>query len=374
MIRLSLQPMAAQIRLVFWILFFVLSANLGIAAGSDSLLTARMDSSGLHAMEYPKDTIWPKSVTDYYDDYSNMLGLFLYAKQKYSSFGVYDISTNKTLLYSPNKQLNMGFGFNYKWLGIGIAFNLGFVNNDDDLYGKTKRLDWQTNIYTNKAVFDFYLQSYIGHYIENPEQVFSGWNNGDAPYIRPDLSTVSLGLSGMHVFNHKKFSYKAAFMQTAVQKKGAGSFLLGASFFVQGIAGDSSIFPKTSDFDSLPPVIAHSAIYFGLRTAYAYNFIIAKHYFISVSLAAELQLGKTANKLEDNSVYASWNPIIHLQPRMGFGYNKPKWYTGFSFVRDSYFEGSSRDESRYEFSFKSGNFRLFAGMRFNWLSRKELMD
>ena len=366
--------MGAHIRIAFLILFFVFLANQGIAAESDGLFLSKRDSNKLEAMGYPKDTIWPKSINNYYDDYSNMLGLFLYAKQKYSSFGIYDISLDKTLLYSPNKQLNMGFGFNYKWLGIGIAFNLGFVNNDDELYGKTKRLDWQTNIYTSKAVFDFYLQNYEGHYIENPQQVFSGWKNGDAPYIRPDLRTVSLGLSGMYVFNHKKFSYKAAFMQTAVQKKGAGSFLLGASFFVQGIEGDSSIFPKGSDFDSLPPVIAHSAIYFGLRTAYAYNFIIAKHYFASISLAAALEFGKTANKLDDESVYVSWNPIIHLQPRMAFGYNKPKWYAGFSFVRDSYFEGSNRDVSDYEFSFKSGNFRLFAGMRFNWLSRKELMD
>jgi len=325
-------------------------------------------------LESQKDSIWPKSKSKYFDDYSNMLGLFLYAKQKYSSFGIIYIKNEKELLYSPNKQLNMGFGFNYKWLGIGIAFNLGFVNNDDELYGKTKRLDWQTNIYTNKAVFDFYLQNYRGHYIENPGQVFSGWKNGNAPYIRPDVITTSLGLSGMYVFNHEKFSYKAAFMQTAVQKKGAGSFLLGASVFTQGIAGDSSIFPKGSDFDSLPPIVAHSAFYFGPRAAYAYNFIIAKHFFASLSLSLSLELGKTANELEDKTVSVSWSPIIHLQPRMAFGYNKPKWYAGFSFVRDSFFEGGNEDNKIYEFTFRTGNFRIFAGMRFSWLSKKELLD
>lgn len=332
-----------------------------------------IQNSGI-SFEGRNDSIWPKTTTKYYDDYSNMLGLFLYAKQKYSSFSIYDKELNKSILYSPNKQLNVGFGFNYKWLGIGIAFNLGFVNNDDDLYGKTKRLDWQTNIYTNKAVFDFYLQNYIGHYIENPEQVFSGWKNGNAPYIRPDIATVSLGLSGMYVFKHKEFSYKAAFMQTAVQKKSAGSFLLGGSVFVQGIAGDSSIFPKGSDFDSLPPIIAHSAYYFGPRVAYAYNFIIAKHFFASISLSAALEVGKTLNQLEDMSITGSWNPIIHFQPRMAFGYNKPKWYAGFSFVRDSYFEGSDEDDNVYDFSFQSGNFRIFTGMRFSWFSKEKLKD
>lgn len=317
----------------------------------------------------PKDTVWPKTQSIYFDDYSNMLGLFLYAKQKYSSFSILDIESGEAINYSPNKQLNMGFGFNYKWLGIGIAFNLGFVNNDDDLYGKTKRLDWQTNIYTNKAVFDFYLQNYRGHYVENPSEVFSGWKDGDAPYIRPDIASVSLGLSGMYVFNHKNFSYKAAFMQTAVQKKGAGSFILGASVFAKAVAGDSSVFPKGTDFDSLPPVVSHRAIYFGPKAAYAYNFIVAKHFFASVSFSMALEVGKVSNVLEDNTAYSSWNPIIHIQPRIAIGYNKPKWYAGFSAVSDSYLEASNVDNNLYDFSFRSGNFRIFAGMRFSWFSK-----
>ncbi len=366
--------MRAQFRILFLILFYTLLASQVDAAKGDTTMALNVKLLDVAACDYPKDTIWPKSVSPYYDDYSNMFGLFLYAKQKYSEFGIIDVVSGKEILYSPNKQLNMGFGFNYKWLGIGIAFNLGFVNNDDDVFGKTKRMDWQTNIYTNKAVFDFYLQNYRGHYIENPQDVFSGWKNGDANYIRPDISSVSIGLSGMYVFNHEKFSYKAAFTQNAVQKKGAGSFLLGGSAFLQGIEGDSSIFPQGTDFDSLPPVLAHSAFYFGVRTGYAYNFIIAKHFFASMSLSLELEVGKVANELEDKSVYVSWDPIIHIQPRMSFGYNKPKWYAGFSFVRDTYVEASDNETSRYDFSFASGNFRIFAGMRFNWLSRKELLD
>jgi len=352
-----------------------------------SVLFKTLDSYAFEVAKYPfnltrssvffegeKDSIWPKKQYEFYDDYSNMLGLFLYAKQKYSRFSIVDKSTDKELMYSPNKQLNMGFGFNYKWLGIGIAFNLGFINNDDDKYGRTKRLDWQTNVYTNKAVFDFYLQNYRGHYVENPDEVFSGWKSGDAPYIRSDVVTISLGLSGMYVFNHNQFSYKAAFMQTAVQKKSAGSFILGASVFTQAIVGDSSIFPKGSDFDSLPPVRAHSAIYFGPKAAYAYNLIVAKHFFASISLSMALEVGKVEDLLEDNTLYSSWNPIIHFQPRVAIGYNKPKWYVGFSLVRDSYIEGSNEEDEDFDFTFKSGNYRIFMGMRFSWFSKKQLMD
>ena len=360
--------------LSFFLFFFAVNQLLALDTndGNGSHYYSIKELINKDSLSFPKDTIWPKTRSKYYDDYSNMLGLFLYAKQKYTSLAIYDKNLNKSIEYTPNKQLNVGFGFNYKWVGIGIAFKLGFLNNDDELYGKTKRMDWQTNIYLNRAVFDFYLQHYKSFYVDNPTDVFSGWKGDNNPYVRPDIESISLGLSGMYVFNHDHFSYKAAFLQTAVQKKSAGSFLLGGSVFIQGLSADSSIFPSQSDFSYLPPITNHSAIYYGVLTAYAYNFSIRDYYFISISLSASLSLGNTATMHEDGAVHVAWVPTIHLQPRMAFGYNKPKWYAGISFVRDSYFEGSDIVDTSVDFSFNSGNFRLFLGRRFNWLSRKEL--
>jgi len=316
---------------------------------------------------FPADSILPKSTSEYFDDYSNRFSLFLYAKEKYNSFSISDPLSKRELDYTPNKQLNMGLGFHYKWMGIGIALKFGFVNNDDDIYGDTKRIDLQTNIYMNKAVFDFYFQYYKSFYIENPKDAFSGWTGGNKPYVRPDIRSLTMGLSGLYVFNHKHFSYKAAFVQTAIQKKNAGSFMLGGSAFLQGIAGDSSLLPASSDFNKLPQLKAHSGFYFGIIVAYAYSFSIKKHFYISLSLSSTMETGKVANEFETNLASSTWVPIIHIQPRVSVGYNRPKWYMGFSFVRDSYFEGK-KEENDLEFAFNSGNFRLYAGMRFNWFS------
>jgi len=320
-------------------------------------------------LELPSDSVFPKVQTAYYDDYSNMLSLFLYAKQKYNNFGVLNDSLNKTIIYSPNTQLNVGFGFNYQWLGIGIAFNLSFINNDDEKYGKTSRLDWQTNIYGNKAVYDFYLQSYKGFYLKNPTEVFPSWGKNQANYIRPDIETIALGLKGLYVFNNKRFSYKAAFMQTAVQKKSSGSFLLGASYFVQYITADSSFFPSNSYFGDLPDVVSHSSLYFGVNTGYAYNFIFLRNYFVSLSFLASIEAAKISSVFVDKTETVRWAPVVHVQPRIALGYNKPKWYAGLSFVRDSFFEADELEHDDYDLFFRSGNFRVFAGMRFDWLSK-----
>ncbi|OYT16959.1 MAG: hypothetical protein B7C24_04995 [Bacteroidetes bacterium 4572_77] len=303
---------------------------------------------------------------EYCQDYSHKLSLFLYGKYKYNKFSIYHKEHKANLLYTPNGNFNTGFGFNYKWLGIGLAFNLGAINNDDEKYGETSRLDLQTNIYLKKMVVDFYFQYYKGFYINNPQDVFIPEDLQDHIYKRPDISTVSLGLSAMYVFNHEKFSYRSAFKQTSIQKKSAGSFLLGGTAFLQGVQADSSIFPSQSYFEVLPKVKQHSAIYFGVESAYAHNFVIKKHFFVSLSLMLSMQFGFTNTTIEDLSVNTNVVPVLHLQPRFAIGVNKPKWYAGFSFVQDNFAQFFDDKKQDWNYSFSSGHFRVFIGKRVNW--------
>ena len=349
------------------IIFFIIIICVSDIVNASTLIVS--DSSH-QALSQTKDSIVSIAENNI-EDYSDKLALFLYAKNKFSQFGIYNKTINKRIEYSPNEQLNIGFGFNYKWLGIGLAFNFSFVNNDNDKYGLTKRLDWQTNVYLKKFVIDFYLQYYKGYYVQNPHEVFPEWKEGDDMYIRPDITTATLGFGAMYIFNHKKFSYKSAFLQTAIQKKSAGSFMMGGHLQLQSIQADSSILPEKSVFEDQPPAVAHRALYFGIITAYAYNFIIKKHYFASLSLLANLQLGSAKTKLEDGTIYSGFVPVFHLQPRIAIGINRPKWYAGVSFVNDVITELYNEENKDWALSFASGNFRIFMGYRFDWFEKKK---
>jgi len=312
----------------------------------------------------PDSTDITSSKNLYFDDYSDKLAISLYAKQKFSRFIILDKKIKKELVYSPNGQLNLGVGFNYKWLGLGLAFNFGFVNNDNEKYGKTKRLDWQTNIYMKRLVVDFYLQYYKGFYIRNSDEIFPNIPAGEY-YIRPDIASVSLGIGGLYVFNHKRFSYKSAFLQTAIQKRSAGSFLLGAQIFTQGLRADSSFFPSESIFGELPETRKHTATYMGFSVAYAYNFIVRQQYFASLSLLANIKLGYASTVLVDGTRYSGTIPVFHFQPRFAMGVNKPKWYAGVSLVNNIYSELNDQKDQQWAFTFSSGNYRIFLGWRFN---------
>jgi len=311
----------------------------------------------------PVDTV---KKNQYYVDYSDKFALFLYAKKKYNNFEITNNKLKKSLNYSPNAPLNIGFGFSYKWLGVGIAFNFNAVNNDDDKFGKTKRLDWQTNIYMKKVVIDFYLQSYKGFYLDNTNEII-GSSDGTY-YIRPDVVSLSVGIGAMYVFNHERFSYKSAFQQTAIQQKSAGSFLLGGDVYLESLHADSSLFPH--ELVNTPTISSmnHKAIYFGVLTAYVYNFIVKKQFFLSLSAMASIHLGFSETNHDGGKYKREAVPVLHMQPRAAIGINRPKWYAGFSFVSDAYGEIIDETKEDVSFVFSSGNYRIFFGWRFDWFS------
>ncbi len=298
-------------------------------------------------------------------DMSNKLDIHFYGKKKVNNFSFSNNKTGENLFYSPNEQLNIGFGFNYKWLGIGIALNFKFINNDDQIYGDTKRLDLQMNAYGKKFVTDFTFGFYSSFYLQNSKEVFLDPKYKKEFYIRPDIASLSFGISSLYVFNNERFSYKAAFVSTAIQKKSAGSLYVGPQFILLSIHSDSSFFPKNSPFKDFPSLTAFSRISIGALGGYAYNFIIANNFYISTSLGMALSIGRQAYSVENEVFLIKSVPSLDIMPRIAFGYNSKKYYAGFSAVtKVSGFDALQQTEN-LGMVFNYSNYRFFFGKRFN---------
>jgi len=114
--------------------------------------------------------------------------------QKSNEIKHVDDFTNESIDYKPNDKFNIGIGFNYKWLGLDLAFNLLNINDDDDQFGKTDRLDIQSNIYLRKFAFDFNLQLYEGYYVSNPATYLPNWTSTLPNPQRSDIKTSTIGI------------------------------------------------------------------------------------------------------------------------------------------------------------------------------------
>ncbi len=299
-------------------------------------------------------------------DHSEKLNLYTGFFGKIHSIELNNSDIDKKLRYEPNSKTSIGLGFNYKWIGLAVSFSPGFLNSDNNIYGETESFDMQLNLYSRTFGIDGYLQYYKGYYLENPED-FISWTAEAFP-LRPDLESLAIGLSGYYFTNHKKFSYKAAYNRTQVQKKSAGSWIMGAYANIN-IAGVPREIIPVEFSDTLKPyynVEGYKTGSVGFSGGYTYTFVL-KRFFINGTLVPGLGVrngeywSDGINNRQQTTVTAS------ATLRIAIGYEGKNMYAGISMV-------SSVDSYNYEsieIASSSGNARIYIGKRFNVSKNKK---
>ncbi|XZF13411.1 DUF4421 domain-containing protein [Chitinophagaceae bacterium MMS25-I14] len=304
-----------------------------------------------------------KNDTAYISDHSRDLTVRLYGSRKYTDYKLHDRGEQHALKYKPNNNINVGVGFNYRFLGINLGFNLPFINNDNDRYGRTKHLDLQSHLYLRKITVDFYAQYYKGYYLANASDVLNDYNTQPEYPRRPDMHSLNLGIDMQYIFNDRKFSFRAAFLQNEYQKKSAGSFMLGASVYSFFLRADSSIIPadiyKNAFFDQYR--FSKSNVYsIAVGGGYAYTFVLGKHFFITGSLMGEAGINYTTmdGTEQKNKADLQLNTIV----RCAAGYNSERYFAGIHFV-DLVTRNNTPVPAAYQ-EFGAGNFRVSFAKRF----------
>lgn len=310
---------------------------------------------------------WLQSETDsaYIEDYTEDITFRVFGSRKYTKYDIVDSKKKKDILYRPNSNFNIGVGVNYKFIGLNLGFNLPFINRDNDRYGKTRYLDLQSHIYLRKLVIDFYAQRYKGYYISNPESVF-GKHDTRGPYPqRPDLYNLDLGLNVQYIFNDKRFSYRAAYLQNEYQKKSAGSFMVGGEILGVKIKGDSSFIPnQIVDTTFLRETHFYRTRIVGLagNVGYAHTFVYKKHFFLTLSISGGLGVNHSKLWLDDGSIQREVGWQFNKTVRASVGYNSSRYFAGIHYVDMS--ASSEMPIPRTYQTFGTGNFRVSLVRRF----------
>ncbi|PZF73074.1 DUF4421 domain-containing protein [Taibaiella soli] len=281
--------------------------------------------------------------TAYISDHSNDFTFRLYGSRKYTSYTLRDHDKDTKLAYKPNDNYNLGFGFNYKFIGLNIGLNFPFINHDDDKYGTTNYLDVQSHIYLRKLTVDLWGQYYKGFYLSNPSDALSNFNASSYP-IRPDIHLLALGIDLQYIFNDEKFSFRAAFLQNEYQKKSSGSWMLGGSIYNVFLRGDTAFVPT----HFVKPE-NDANYYFNKSNIYsiaaggggAYTFVIKQHFFITASAMLEAGFNYTVMKNTwSDTKDDRGGPQLITTVRFAAGYNSEKYFAGIHIVDMNSLSGS----------------------------------
>lgn len=309
----------------------------------------------------------------YVEDYTTDFTTRLYVSRKYTYYNLAN-RQKENLRYRPNTNINPGLGFSYRFLTVNLGFKLPAFNNDDDKYGKTKVLDLQAYLYLRKLIIGFYGQSHKGYYVSGPDGWPKGFASGKPITMRPDLRTMDLGLDVQYVFNDKRFSYRAAYLQNEIQKKSAGSFLAGGEVFAFKVDGDSAIIPLNMvkpDFFNGENFYRSTVLSAAANVGYAHTFVYKEHFFLLLSLTGGAGINYTSMFQENGRIIREGGWQLNNMVRIALGYNSNRYFAGIHYV-DMITRSETPLNGSYQ-QFGTGNLRVSVARRFNTNNKKALL-
>ncbi len=295
----------------------------------------------------------PDHDTTYYVTYPDIIVGRFYFSKKYASFILPAANDEQDLEYKPNTLLTMGIGATYNNLTLNISYGFGFLNHDDEK-GKTKSIDLQAHFFPRKWALDLLAIRHKRLYLE-PKGYAA--DDPDSYYYRPDMRQLFVGFSGYRMLNSQRFSYNAAMMQNEWQKKSAGSLMLGGLVYYGEIKGDSSLVPKQVE-NSFPQAASIDNVNFfvvGVGGGYAYTLVIAKHFYITGSLIANLDADfSTVEDMNGKKNKTVVKPSAIYKAAIGYNSDSwdisANWAANDLWVRGNYFSN--------DFFVPIGNYRL----------------
>jgi hypothetical protein len=309
-----------------------------------------------------------KEDTTYYVDYREKLTTRLYVSRKYTSLLIREKIGDSRIRLTPTSTLNLGIGATYNNFTLNLAYGFNFMNPNRDQVD-TRYLDLQAHIYPKNWVIDLFGQFYNGFFLRN--------YSGPLPDIPenlayPDMNVRKFGANVQYLLNGEKLSLKAAFLQSAWQKKSAGSLVAGMEFYFGHASDEGNLIPE---FIPDPLEFKRLAFFeFGPNLGYFHTFVFAKHFFITGMVSGNIGLGNTT--LSSNlAKEGRWGFNSNYFLRGFLGYNGPVWS-----INANYVHNNVRIEEARSFvtDFQTGNYRINVVYRFNvgpkWERRLKIFD
>ena len=174
-------------------------------------------------------------------------------------------------------------------ISVGVSylgFSLNFALNPAKMMGKYNDYELNINSYGKRFGWDFIYQD---------AHNFTGWHDHEGMErieLPADmLSVKTLNLNAYYAFNSRRFSYPAAFSQSYIQRRSAGSFLLAASGMWQNanLEWDQKMKLKMTNI--------------GIGAGYGYNYVPQQGWLLHISAVPTfIVYSNTSMTFGDNEV------------------------------------------------------------------------
>ena len=218
------------------------------------------------------------------------------------------------MCFEPPMSPSLGVWAGYRGTGLAVAKSLG-KKKGTTLSFSTTGAKYGANLRLRS--FDVTEGTFTSTIYDNGKVIPM---NGDARLLAP-VSIASLYLNGYYVFNGRRYSQAAAYNQSVIQRRSAGSLLVGATLYMAGIDMSDD---KNSSLILLSSGVGRIKIQQGnIGVGYGYNWVPFRGFVVNamamptVSFYNRVKVYKydcnyeTVEAKGSTDDYGQWNPETH---------------------------------------------------------------
>lgn len=361
----------------------------------DSLTRARHEKTFFHRLG--------KTFTNFFREFSNINEQYIEPQhynytvmlQNTNTYEVYTLygEDGQRISFAPDPSWRLGPYLGWRWVFLGYTIDLKHINMKSD---HSSKKEFNLSLYSSLLGVDLFWRQTGNDYHIQRMSLGDDVNTDALRKVSFDGFKGSIkGLNLYYIFNHRKFSYPAAYSQSTKQKLSAGSWMVGLGYTQHQLEVDwdklSNIVDERLNQKSrnqqnqeagtqlnqkgeiqTEAKIDSSLMFSKVRysdysatVGYGYNWVFAKNWLFNASLSVGLAYNHSRSDDPEldkfnlkNFNFKNFN--IDGVGRFGVVWNNDKWYAGISSVIHSY--NYHKDHFSTNNSF--GSLNIYVGVNF----------
>lgn len=150
--------------------------------------------------------------------------------QSITTYELYRLKTTdgKSITFAPTPLVKMGPYFGWRWIFFGYTIDVKHMFLKQE---KSSRKEYDVSIYSSRLGIDLFYRETGNDYKIRRMSVGEGINTHELRGLPfSGLTSTIKGFNIYYIFNYRHFSYPAAFSQSTIQRRSAGSPMLGIGY------------------------------------------------------------------------------------------------------------------------------------------------
>lgn len=305
----------------------------------------------------------PNYDTAYITTYKQNLNISAVTNYRIASVDLKD-TLGHAVTYSTNNVTQYGAAIDYKWLSVEATFSVPALEVADPTYGNTRSKGFGLGYTGRRLWIRGFWNTSEGFYPEQPEAIIPEWKQGDAWPSRPDLSVETwMGSVNYALSRKRRFSQVAALTQMERQKRSAGTWVAGASFWLTRLRADSTLAPVAGPLAFAPEarIVTARRTLLGLTIGYAHTFMFWHKGFLNLSILTGAASSDQVRQLQGEEAQPAEKGLSSLTEfKAGTGFNGDRWYISLT---TAFYLNEDSDDRSVSLGSGYGTVRLAAGIR-----------